>query len=130
MNQEFLKLKRLRDNVIDIEVQIGLVESDILAVEKDVFYLENLYEDLKENLQTIKADGIIVSASEYKKIIQEYVVIRKNLTFYTDLHTKLLGDFDMLRSKRERIVQEYESFKKDYESRSVVVQFDPSRKKK
>lgn len=130
MNQKLIRLKYLRDKISEIEMQIGFLESDMMAIEKDLVFLEKLCAVFEENLKTIRAEGVVVSALEYKKIIQEFMVAKKNLAYYSNLHLKLLNDFDKLRVKRERAMVEYEEFKVVCESIPKVVQFDQSRRKK
>lgn len=130
MNQKLIRLKYLRDKISEIEMQIGFLESDMVAIEKDLVFLEKLCAVFEENLKTIRAEGVVVSALEYKKIIQEFMVAKKNLAYYSNLHLKLLNDFDKLRVKRERAMVEYEEFKVVCESIPKVVQFDQSRRKK
>ena len=130
MNQKLIRLKYLRDKISEIEMQIGFLESDMMAIEKDLVFLEKLCAVFEENLKTIRAEGVVVSALEYKKITQEFMVAKKNLAYYSNLHLKLLNDFDKLRVKRERAMVEYEEFKVVCESIPKVVQFDQSRRKK
>lgn len=130
MNQELTRLKDLRNKVIDIEVHLGMIESDLLAVEKDLLFLENLYYSLRENIDTLKTEGLIVLASEYKKIIQEFVTVKKNLAFYNNLHSTLLGKFDKYRDLREVAMVEYEEYKKYFDTLTNIIQFDPSKRKK
>lgn len=130
MNQSLLRLKYLRDKVIDIEVHIALIESDLIATEKDLDFLDNLYKDLKENIDTLREDGIIVVASEYKKITQELEKVRKNIFFYNNMYSKLLLSLDEECARRDETLLEYEEFLKYVESIQSVLKFDLSRKKK
>lgn len=130
MNQELIKLKNLRNKVIDIEIQLGMIESDLLEAEKDLIFFDSMYWILKENLDTLKIDGVVVIADEYKKIIKEFTAVKKKLKLCNDLHSTLLGKFDKYRDLREIAIIEYETYKKFFESTSSIIQFDPSRRKK
>lgn len=130
MIQELTRLKNLRNKVIDIEIQLGMIESDLLAVEKDLLFLENMYYGLKENIETLRSEGIIVVASEYKKIIQEFITVKKNLAFYNNLHSTLLGKFDKYRDLRDVAMVEYEEYRKFFDSLDNLIPFDPSKRKK
>lgn len=130
MNQELTKLKNLRNKVIDIEIQLGIIESDLLEAEKDLIFFENVYRLLKENLDTLKIDGIVVIADEYKKIAKEFISVKKKLKLCNDLHSNLLNKFDKYCDLREIAIDEYEKYKQFFESISSVIQFDPSKRKK
>lgn len=113
-----------------MEVHIALIESDIMAVEKDLTFLDDIYQNLLENWNILKSDGIIVIASEYKRISRELKSVEKNIAFYNHLHSTLLGNFDKYRKKREEALKEYEEYKKIVESTQKVINFDISRRKK
>jgi chromosome segregation ATPase len=130
MRQELLKLKRLRDKVIGIEMQLSLTDTDLLAVERDIEYLESLLAVLNENVEILKSDGIVAVASEYKKIKEELKVVSDNLYVYTNLHHKLLKEFDRYKILYTETFKEYEDLKKEIEASQVVLDFDKAKRKK
>jgi hypothetical protein len=130
MNQDLLKLKHLRDKVIGIEMQLSLTETDLIAVERDLDYLENLFHVLLENVTILKTDGIIAVASEYKKATLELKTVRENLSFYNKLHEKLTRDFDKFKKMYGETFEEFESLRKDIDSRKIILIFDPAKRKK
>jgi ubiquinone/menaquinone biosynthesis C-methylase UbiE len=130
MKQELLKLKRLRDKVIGIEMQLSLTDTDLLAVERDIEYLESLLAVLNENVEILKSDGIVAVASEYKKIKEELKVVADNLYVYTNLHQKLLKEFDRYKILHQETFKEYEDLKKEIEASQAVLDFDKAKRKK
>ena len=42
MNQDLAKLKRLRDHIIGVEMHLSGLEGDMLLIERDIVFLEDL----------------------------------------------------------------------------------------
>jgi hypothetical protein len=130
MNQDLLKLKQLRDHAIGLEMQLNLIESDLLAVERDIDYLDNLLQTLLENRAILRTDGIIAVASEYSRTIRELKTVQDNLNFYDNLHKKLTREFDKYKKIYNETLVEYEWLKQAIDSRKIILIFDPAKRKK
>lgn len=130
MNKELQKLKRLKDNIVGIEMKIMLIDEDLTLVEKDIDFLENLQFMLEENIHTLKYEATVIIASEYKKIIDELRRVRKNLLFYIRKHEELLMNFDEYQQIREEYIKKYEEYKHYVDNIQSILVFDPAKRKK
>ena len=130
MNQDLVKLKKIRDHIVGLEMHLMTLQSDSMAVDRDVEYLTNLALVLKENIEVLKSDHIIAIASEYKKVIEEYKLVMKNLSYYALLSVKLARDYEAFTKKRDDSILEFETLKKNLDSQRKVLLFDPSKRKK
>ncbi len=130
MNQDLARLKKLRDQVVGIEMHISLVQHDLFAVDRDIQYLEDLALVLTENVQVLKSAGIIAMITEYKRSVQELKTVLVNLEHYRNLKIQLNRDFDKHVKLRDDTLFEFEIMKKMLDGRKVILLFDPSRRKK
>lgn len=130
MNQELARLKKLRDEIVGIEMHLSMIQSDLIAVGRDVEFLDNFKTTIEENIKTLKEEAVIVSAPEFKKILVEYNTVVDNLAFYHGLETKLLRDLDKYNKMSKERIAEYELLKKNFEQTQTVLKFDLSKRKK
>lgn len=130
MNQDLKDLKKIRDHIVGLEMKLDLIKGDLRAVEGDLIFLESMEINLTENMRILKQDGIVTKASEYKKIQIELDTVNKNLVFYRDVKEQLLRDLVRYEKITLDAWADYELKKQKYESRQVVLQFDPSKRKK
>lgn len=130
MSQDLRKLKQLRERALGARMQLDLIESDLIAVAADISYLNKLLNMLNENITILKSDGIVAIASEYKKIRQESQTAKENLSFYKKLENSLFRELDKYKNIYDICLKDYEKLKADLDSRTVVVRFDPAKRKK
>ena len=130
MNPDLLKLKHLKDKIIGAEMQLDLIEFDLLAVERDIEFLENMLYALLENMMILKTNGIIAIASEYKKISQELKSVRDNITFYNKMHLKLLAELDKYKKIKSDSMRKHDILQKTIDNKQTVLPFDLTKRKK
>lgn len=130
MNQDLSQLKKLRDQIIGIEMHISTIQSDLSAVDRDIQYLEDLELVLIENVYILKSTGIIAIITEYKRSVQELATVGKNLEHYRKLKIKFTRDSEKHGKMRDDAIFEFEILKKQLGGRKVILLFDPSKRKK
>lgn len=130
MNQDLERLKKIRDQVIGIEMHISLVQSDLLAIDRDIQYLEDLAVVLNENIYILRSVGIIAVITEYKRSVQELKTVYENLSHYQNMKIKLNRDFDKHSKRRDNALFEFEVLKGQLDGRKVILLFDPSKRKR
>ena len=128
--QEINRLKQLRDQIVGIEMNLSLIQSDLTAIDGDIKFLEDLALVLKENIEVLKSDKIIAVASEYKRTLAELKTVKENLNFYIRTKQDLLRNKERHDRMREASLAEYESLKKQIDNRKVILLFDPTKRKK
>jgi hypothetical protein len=111
-------------------MKLTVIESDLKAVEGDLVFLESMKLNMEENIKILKKDGIVTVAAEYKKIMAEMSTLNKNLNFYINVKSKLLRDQSKYEKLKDDSMNEFERLSKEDEKQQVVVQFDPSKRKK
>ncbi|HBI01202.1 MAG TPA: hypothetical protein DDY18_06215 [Flavobacterium sp.] len=124
------KLKQLKDHIVGLVMKLTVIESDLKAVEGDLVFLESMKLNMEENIKILKKDGIVTIAAEYKKIMAEKATLDKNLTFYINVKNKLLRDQSKYEKLKDDSMNEFERLSKNEENQQVIVQFDPSKRKK
>lgn len=130
MSQGPNKLKELKDHIVGLVMKLTLIESDLKAVDSDLSFLETVRENMEENIKILKKDGIVAVAAEYRKILSEMKVLNGNIDFYTNVKAKLLRDQKKWEKLRDDSMNEYERLSKQGDGDQVVIQFDPSKRKK
>lgn len=130
MNQDLARLKKLRDQVVGIEMHISIVQADLLAIDRDIQYLDDLAVVLTENIQVLKSIGIIAMITEYKRSVQELKTVYENLEHYRNMKIQLNRDFDKHIKMRDSTLFDFEILKRQLDGRKVILLFDPSRRKK
>lgn len=129
MNQDLTRLKKLRDQIVGIEMHISMAEVDIFTVEKDIQYLEDLAVILVENIDVLKSDKIVTVASEYKRVTDELRTVNKNLNYYNGMKHFLIKDLDRVTKLKNDTIFEYENLKLQIDSCRAVLPFDISKRK-
>lgn len=127
--QEINRLKQLRDQIVGIEMHLSLIQSDLIAIDGDIKFLEDLALVLTENIEVLKSDKIIAVASEYKRAVAELKTVNQNLKFYIQTKVQLV----QTQARHEKIMNEslleFEELKKHVDNRKIILLFDQTKRK-
>lgn len=129
MRDDLVKLKRLQDTVIGLELELDMTEKEILVLSSDIGYMEIARDTLIENLKILKKEKIIAMVSQYKKSIND-------LNYITNKIRKFKKKLFELEQHYDKNLRHYNIYKKDYlehkklvENQKVILYFDKSKKR-
>ena len=110
-------------------MHLSLIQSDLIAIDGDIKFLEDLALVLTENIEVLKSDKIIAVASEYKRAVAELKTVNQNLKFYIQTKVQLV----QTQARHEKIMNEslleFEELKKHVDNRKIILLFDQTKRK-
>jgi len=77
MKKDLQQVKRLRDHMIGLRMELDLIVNDLSVKTTDLEFLETLEGDLVYNINVLRQEKIIAIASQYKKSLLELESVRK-----------------------------------------------------
>lgn len=123
MKKELVDLKRVRDNLIGLEMELSNVEIDISAVGSDIDFLHSIQRSLVDNLNFLKKEKIITVASEFKKIKEDLKKVRDNLKNYEHTMNRLLKFKENILQNIEKNQLEFDTLERQIETTSFLLPF-------
>lgn len=130
MKSDLQKLRKIKNAIIGIKMQLNLIEGDLLTIDNNLDHLHKIEEDLMFNINLLKNEKIIAIASQYKQSKIELKVIRKNISNYEKMKKSLANKMIFFLKSHQSNMEEYKELKKTVDNRKVILLFDPKRKKK
>lgn len=130
MIPEMVRLKRLKNYLVSLEVNLDIISDELLSIRKNVDYLLKLEQDLIANIQILKKEKIVSIASEYQKTKEELSTTRKNLEYYRNRQQRLESDKVSNRAIYKDYLHEYKELEHFLDNRKVILLFDSSKRKK
>lgn len=127
--QEINRLKQLKDQIVGIEMHLSLIQSDLISIDGDIKFLEDLALVLKENIEVLKSDKIIAVATEYKRAIAELKTVNINLDFYTRTKFELIQSKARHEKMKSDSLLEFEELRRHIDNRKIILLFDPTKRK-
>ena len=65
-----------------MEMELCVISKDLERFKNELLYNQRLLKNTEENIEFLKETGVIVSLSEYKKIIQQHKLIKTRVEYY------------------------------------------------
>lgn len=130
MKDDLHKLKRIRDTIIGLEMQISLLRGDLDIIVRDLLHMYAVEEELIENIKVLKTDKIVAVASEYKRSIIELSSVRRKIDQWRNKELLLIRKLEIKEKSYEMNVLDFEVLKKRLEKKKVILLFDPSKRRK
>ena len=130
MKKDLQILKVAEKAIIEIEMRLNMVESDLIVINNDLDYLRKIKEDLEYNIDLLKKEKVIAIASQYKRSIDELSVVNTNIYNYESMKKVLALKMGNLLKQHEEHREFHDNLKKTLSNRKVILLFDPQRKKK
>ena len=130
MKKTLARVKRLKDKLLGIEMELSLLESDLRTITQDLTTLGSLKRELEYNVKFLKKEGVIAIFSEYEKSVIQLAKVKRKIVSLVSLRSKLRRDLD---TKAEQHAYYYEEYVKAYEiaeAENVILVMDKYRKKK
>ena len=130
MNDDLKKLKKIRDFLVGVEMQLNLLYSNLNVVCDDLTHMYTVENELIENIKILKQDYIVAIASEYRRSIRELDYVRKKIAQWRNKQTIL----ERRIARNQRIYKQYSddfnALKKFVDNRKVVLLFDQNKRRK
>jgi len=130
MREDLYKLKRLRDTLIGLEMDISVTENELIILNRDLHYMEIAESTLCENLKILKKEKVIAMASQYKKTVNELEYIGEKIKTYREHINRLENNLQKLLNKHNIYMTDYKAQKKVVDNQKVILYFDPKKRKK
>jgi hypothetical protein len=130
MREELKKLKRLRDTLVGLEMELSVLEQDLTAIRTDLNYLYKLQDDLEENIRILKKEKVIAMAEQYKKSIDELEKTKKLIRDRINIEIRTRRRFQTVERRYKTYNKDYKQLYKQVQNHKVVLLFDPSKRKK
>ena len=80
--KESKEVKTLRDKLIGMELELGLLSKDLERFNFELTYNQKMLKITVENLEFLKSSDIAISITEYKKIKQQKKLIETRIEYY------------------------------------------------
>ena len=130
MKEDLQKLKKIRDTVVGLEMQLNLIHSDMDVIMADLLHMYAIEAELTENINILKKDKIVAVVSEYKKSVYELGVVRKNIAQWRNKELLLSRRMEIKERAYKSNIEQFELLKKVLERQKVILLFDPNRKRR
>lgn len=130
MKESLLKVKKLQDTVVGLEMQINVCRQDLDIINHNLTILYKAEEDLVFNINFLKKEKIVAVATEYKRSIDDLIDVRKKISQLTSNKIQVERKLEKNLKNFEEYMGEWEYAKKQLDNEKVVLVFDPSKKRK
>lgn len=130
MNEDLKKLKRLRDTIVGLEMELSIVEQDLIVVTSDLNYLHEMENTLLENLKILKKEKVIAMASQYKKSINELEDVRSAIRKRVNVKINLDRRLEIAVRRHKTYTEDHDRLLKAIKQEKVVLFFDQRKRRK
>lgn len=130
MKRDLQQVKRLRDHMIGLQMELDLIVNDLTVKATDLEFLEKLEGDLCYNINLLRQEKVIAIASQYKKSLLELESVRKNISFYKNTKRVLEARYEVKKRAYDRASEDYEARRKAIENSKVILLFDQKKRRK
>jgi len=121
------KVKKLKDALLGLEMELDILEADLFELTVDLKHLNKIEESLIYNIDFLKKDGIIAVASEYKKSVEQLKTVRDKILKYQSLKNKVMNSMKQKIQSKDFYQEEFNKKYKELENNQILLVF---RKKK
>jgi len=130
MKDLLVRVKKFKDTLIAIEMDINVIEMDLNSISKDMVTLTSIKEELEYNIDFLKKEGVIAVASEYKKSLVQLDKVNKKIFKFKTLKNILTGNLSDKEKSHKYYFKEYEKAHRLVENERVIISMDKYRKGK
>ncbi len=130
MKEDLQKLKKIRDTIVGLEMQLNLIHGDMDVIMTDLIHMYAIEAELSENIVILKKDKIVTIASEYKKSVYELGMVQKKIAQWKNRELSLSRRMEVKERAYKSNVEQFESLKSILEKQKVILLFDPNRKRR
>jgi hypothetical protein len=130
MKQTLVRYKEIRDKILALELEIGLLEKDVIKIDADLLRLEAVEKELEYNIDFLKNEAKIVMGTEFRRSVSQIAEIRKNIAKYTSLRSRIVNELQQKIETHDFYFKEYEIAHNRLESEQVILSFDKRKKDK
>ena len=112
-----------------MEMELNILFRDLERLKEELLINKSLQDSLRENIDFLKTDGVIVSLSEFKKIKQQKKLVDMRVGYYI---TKIQPLEQIVDRKEEMVKNEMNVFEQLYrmQFKSNVLEFPDDRRKR
>ncbi len=111
-------------------MELDILEHDLASLTGDITHLEIIKSDLNYNVNILKRNGIVASAFEYKKSVEQLETVDDKIAEYRSIRNRLIDKFDKKLENFKYYSSEYELAFGKLEKEKVILLFDPNKRKK
>lgn len=130
MRASLQRVKTLEAKLIGLEMELKLMINDLAIIKYNITQLVQMEKRLVYNINFLKKDKVIATASEYKKSVEELGAARESLQTYYDLEKAFISRIEEAEKLYSEFMEEYERAKGKLENEKVILLFDPKKRKK
>ncbi len=117
------KVKKLKNTLLGLEMELDILEADLFELTADLNHLIKAEESLVYNICFLKKDGIVVVASEYKKSVSELKTVRSKILKYQSLKSKVLNSMKYKIQSRNFYKDQFNMTYKQLEDDPIILVF-------
>jgi len=117
------KVKKLKDALLGLEMELDILEADLFELTVDLKHLNKIEESLIYNIDFLKKDGIIAVASEYKKSVEQLKTVRDKILKYQSLKNKVMNSMKQKIQSKDFYQEEFNKRYKELENNQVLLVF-------
>ena len=122
------KVKKLKDALLGLEMELDILESDLFELTVDLKHLHKAKEGLMYNIDFLKKDGIVAVASEYKKSVEQLKIISGKILKYQALKSKVMSNMKEKIKSKDFHQKSFEEAYKELENDPILLVFKKRKK--
>lgn len=130
MKEDLQTLKKIRDTVVGLKMQLDLIYGDLKTVTEDLVHMHIVKQDFIDNIEVLKQDKIVAMMFEYRRSVEGLEQIEKKISQWTNKKRMLEKRKEAKLKAYESNMREFENLKRVLDNRKVILLFDPNKKRK
>ena len=130
MTNDLSKLKKIKDTIIGLEMQLSLSDRDLSIVSSDLDYLLKKEEDLLFNIWFLKKKKVVVAIAEYFRSTVELEATKGSISRYRNKKSSTVSLVNKLNRSLEIYREDLKAQEKILENRKTILLFDQSKRRK
>lgn len=130
MKNDLHKLKKIRDTVIGLELQLNTLQAEMEIAEDNLTQLYMMEAELIENIDVLRKEKIVAMASEYRKSVDGLIHVRKKIDLWRNKKLVLDRKLEIKQKSYQSYKRDFDTLKKQLDNRKVILLFNPKSRKK
>ena len=129
MSDDSYELRKLRDIIVGLRMQIELLESDLVFVKGDLANLEVVRHNLKENIKILKRNDVVSMVSEYRRSKEGLIEIDMKIHRWKAKEDLIQCKIKLRNKDCDETLDSFTKLKKKIDENVVVLKFDKNKRR-